>query len=586
MEVLRLFDLLPYQATKYPQSIALAEKVGDTWRTFSSKEICERIDRASKGLIALGIEPGDKVSVISPNNVAWNTIDLAVLQIGAVHVPIYPNVTEEMYSYILQHAGVKTAFVEGVERLSTFRNIQEKLDSLTNVFSIGNSDEPDSWQNLFVLGDAVSDDELAQRKESVQPEDLATIMYTSGTTGKAKGVMLSHNNILSNVKSITQLLPITHEHRVLSFLPLCHIFERMVCYTYFYLGSSIYYAENLDTVMENVQEIKPHFFTTVPRLLEKIYEGLLSKGSQLPFPIRKLYFLAVSWGLRFQIDVDQGSWYNFRLRIANKLIFSRWRKALGGELIGIVTGAASLPPLLCKVFSAAGIMIREGYGQTEASPVITFNRFEPGGTLEGTVGMPIPGVEVKIAADGEICVRGPNVMMGYYNDLASTEATIDEEGWLHTGDVGKLVQGRFLKITDRIKELVQTANGKYLAPHPIESRFKASPFIDQIMIVGNRRPFISALIVPSFSQLETWAREQEVSFSNRYDLLTNNTVHTHYQQLIDRLNEGIIQTECVKQFKLLPKSWTVASGELTPTLKLKRKVIEEKYEELIEALYQ
>ncbi|MCL4154703.1 UNVERIFIED_CONTAM: hypothetical protein GTU68_027807 [Idotea baltica] len=338
--------------------------------------------------------------------------------------------------------------------------------------------------------------------------------------------------------------------------------------------------------MENVQEIKPHFFTTVPRLLEKIYEGLLAKGAQLSFPIRKLYFLAVSWGLRYQIDVNQGNWYNFRLRFANKWIFSHWRKALGGELIGIVTGAASLPPLLCKIFSAAGIMVREGYGQTEASPVITFNRFEPGGTLEGTVGMPIPGVEVKIAADGEICVRGPNVMMGYYNDLASTKAAIDEEGWLHTGDVGKLVQGRFLKITDRIKELVQTSNGKYLAPQPIEARFKASPFIDQIMIVGNRRPYISALIVPEFSQLETWAREHNIPFSNRYDLLTNRSVASHYQQLTDRLNEGIIPTECVKQFRLLAKNWTVAGGELTPTLKPKRKVIEVKYEELIEKLYQ
>ncbi|MEO0472373.1 MAG: long-chain fatty acid--CoA ligase [Bacteroidota bacterium] len=583
----RLFDLLAYQAEKYPQDDAMVgHGTGTRWRSFTTKEIQQLVNGVSKGLISLGVKKGDRIAILSQNRPTWMIVDLAILQLGAVSVPIYPTISRQDYQYIFSHADPRYIFVATEELLSRVDEADPGRKSLEGVFTFDPINGETLWEELIRMGKNVSDKELAEHKEAVDKDDLATVIYTSGTSGDPKGVMLSHWNILSNVQSITQLLPINCEHRVVSFLPLSHIFERTVGYIYLYLGVSVYYIEKLDLVLETVQAVKPHMFTTVPRLLEKIYESIILEGYRLKGIRRKLFFKALDLGLRYQHDQDQGWWYRMRLRFAQRWVFRQWRNLLGGELIGIVTGAAALPVHLWRIFTAAGIEIREGYGQTEASPTIAFNRFEPGGVIPGTVGMPLPGVEVRIAEDGEICVKGPNVMMGYYKNPAETAATIDADGWLHTGDIGKIVKGRFIQITDRVKEVFKTSGGKFVAPTPIEERFRTSPFVEQIMVVGADRKFVSALILPNLHYIRNWALGYpDLSELSDEQLLLSPEVQTLFDEIVSDVNEDFGQIEKVKTYLLMQEDWTVEGGEITPSMKLKRKHLRKKYQTEIEQMY-
>jgi long-chain acyl-CoA synthetase len=587
MKLSRLFEIPEYQQATYPQTVCLAGRAGDEWKSYSTAEVLARAEQVSKGLLALGIGPGDTIALIADNRPAWNFLDLGALRIGAVIVPVYPTISEGEYAYIFNHAEIRLAFVSDEALWGKVNAIRGQVSSLREIYTFDRVEGAVHWEEMIAGGKEVSSAEVQERADRIGTDDLATIIYTSGTTGTPKGVMLSHRNILSNVQSVTTILPITQEHRVLSFLPLCHIFERMVCYVYLYMGASIYYSESLDppVLRQRMTEVRPHFFTTVPRLLEKIYEAIFSRGYEMRGIRRALFFWALDLGLRFQVDKKMGSWYDFRLKIARKLVFSKWRDALGGELIGIVTGAAALPPKLCKVFSAAGIRVREGYGQTESSPVLTLNRFEPGGTLEGSVGIPIPGVEVRIAENGEICAKGPNIMLGYYQNPEATAEAIDAEGWLHTGDVGKIVDGKFIVITDRIKELFKTSGGKYVAPQPIENRFRESFFIDQMMVVGENQKFVAALIVPAFPYLENWCREQGIPYSDREVMLSHEKVIARYQEICDDYNTAFSHIEQVKRFALIPNEWTLDGGEMTTSLKIKRRVIVKKYKAYIDQLY-
>jgi long-chain acyl-CoA synthetase len=582
-EVSRIFDIPYYQAVRFPDGKAASQRKGNYWASSTISQLLEKINQLSLGLIALGIQKGDNIAMISENRVEWIIADLALLQIGAVPVPIYPTMSDQEYAYIFEHAEIKTAFVSNQ---ALFERISAIPSTLSWIISFENIAGAIYWEKILGRANETDIHTLSERKESIKASDLASIIYTSGTTGRPKGVMLSHRNIVSNIQAIIQLLPINHQHRVLSFLPLSHIFERMVVYTYLYLGCQIYFEHNLERLFETTREIKPHFFATVPRLLEKIYEKMLEQGFKLKGLRRKLYFSAINLGLRYQVDIDQGWQYRLKLSLARKLVFRHWIKALGGELFAIVTGAVALPPQLCKVFSAAGITVREGYGQTESSPVISFNRFEPGGTLEGSVGLPIPGVEVKIAADGEILARGPNVMMGYYKEPEATAATIDEDGWLHTGDVGKLIRGRFIVLTDRIKELFKTSGGKYVAPMPIEQKYKESPFIDQVMVVGADQKFVAALVVPNFSQLVSWGREKELKFHSIEELVNLPEVIQKYEAIRAESNQQFNQIEKIKKIRLISRPWSEEMGELTSTQKLKRRVIKENFQEEIMEIYE
>lgn len=589
MEPNKLFEIPHYQKAKYSQEVALAGKSDGKWKTYSTDDVIDHADKISRGLVSIGIQPGDKVGIISTTNrPEWNFVDLGALQIGAVDVPIYPTISPSEFEYIFNHAELKVVFVSDKGVLKKVIEIADNVPSLENIYTFDEITGANHWTEVLEAGNDSHQAEVDKRKEAVDPNELATIIYTSGTTGKPKGVMLSHNNILSNLKSTCALLPLNHTHKTLSFLPLCHIFERMVSYSYLYAGASIYYAESLETIGDNLKEIKPQFFSSVPRLLEKVYEKIVAKGNDLTGTKKKLFFWALDLGMQYKEGVNQGFWYNTRLGIARKLIFSKWQEALGGELIGIVTGAAALPAKMFKVFNAAGIMVREGYGQTESSPVISFNRFEPGGAKEGTVGLPIPGVEVRIDENnGEILAKGPNIMLGYYKNEEASAKTVDKDGWLHTGDVGKIVDGKFIKITDRIKEMFKTSGGKYVAPQPIENKFKESFFVDQIMVVGEYQKFTGALIVPSYDTLENWCKEGKIPFDrgNLAETLKNPVIIDKFEEICGEFNPEFSKVEQVKRFALIPKEWTVEGGEMTPTMKLKRRVIKEDYKEYIDYIY-
>jgi len=577
----RLFDIFKYQEHKFPRPDCLNYKYNGKWRNYSTQEVNQIIDKVSKAFIKHGIKKDDKIAIISNNRPEWNFIDNGMLQIGAVNVPIYPTISKEEYKYIFNDAQIKMVFVANQDLYEKIAAIKDDVDSLDKVYSFEKIDSCEHWETFLKSGEDVTDNEVLSISSEIKGEDLATIIYTSGTTGQPKGVMLSHNNIVSNVKSVISILPVTKDFRTLSFLPLCHIFERVVTFAYFSSGVGCYYAESLDTLIDDLNDVKPHFFSTVPRLLEKVYEKIVSKGMELTGLKKKLFF----WAL----DLAQNEYHEdykpgLKFKIADKLIFSKWREALGGNVVGIVTGAAALQERLARVFSAAGIAIREGYGQTESSPVITVNRFEPGSFKFGTVGLAIPGVEIKIADNGEILCKGPNVMMGYYNKPEITAETV-VDGWLHTGDVGKLIDGKFLKITDRVKALFKTSGGKYVAPQVIEEKLKESPYIEEIMVVGENKKFVSALILPSFLNLKEWCDKNGVDSSTNEKMISAPEVHSLIKREVDRLNENFSKVEKVKKFELISDAWSIDTGELTPTMKLKRKVVLEKYDDLITSIY-
>jgi long-chain acyl-CoA synthetase len=589
----RLFDCLQYQLEKSPLPDMLAAKEGGKWRTYSTSEVQEIVNRLTAGLLNLGvsgndmsIEGRDKITVLSKNRPEWVMLDLAVQQTGAVLTPVYPTISVNELQFILNDAQVKYVFVNDQELYLKVLSVKDYVPSLREIFTFEHVPNARHWKEILVDLTAEWKQKIESASAGNKHEDLATIIYTSGTTGTPKGVMLSHRNILSNVlDSMDCFYEIgIHNVRALSFLPLNHIFERMVTYIYLYTGISIYYAESLETIGDNLREVKPALFTTVPRLLEKTYERIMAKGAELIGIKRKLFLWAIDVGRRFEINKKRGVWYNLQLAIANKLIFSKWREALGGNIKAIITGAAACQVKLLKIFTSARIVIMEGYGLTETSPVISVNRYVEKNRMFGTVGPLIKNVEVKIAEDGEILCKGPNIMMGYYKRPDLT-AEVMKDGWFHTGDIGTMVDGRFLKITDRKKEIFKTSGGKFVAPLPIENKMKESRWIEQIMVVGAERKFTGALIVPAFNVLREWCTEQGIPYPGNEEIIKNEKVLDIIKDAVEQYNQFFNQVEQVKKFELLPHEWTVDGGELTPTLKLKRKVIMEKYRDAIERIY-
>ena len=589
----RLFDCIEYQLANSPLETMLAAKEGGQWRSYSTKQVQQIVNEFSAGLQALGIggndmsiEGRDKIAVLSKNRPEWIFLDLAAQQVGAVLTPIYPTINVNELQYILNDAQVKLVFVNDQELYHKIMSIKEYIPSVKGVYTFEHVANAKYWKDILIEVTPERAQQIKAASDKVKYEDLATIIYTSGTTGTPKGVMLSHSNILSNVmdsRGCFDEIGISNE-RALSFLPLNHIFEKMVTYIYLFTGVNIYYAESLETVGDNLREVKPALFTTVPRLLEKVYERIMAKGAELTGIRKKLFYWAIDLGKKYEINKNQGLWYNMQLAIANKLVFSKWREALGGNVRAIVTGSAACQVKLLKLFTAAKIVVMEGYGLTETSPVVSVNRYVEKNRMFGSVGPMIKNVEVKIAEDGEILCKGPNIMMGYYKRPDLTQEVI-KDGWFHTGDIGVIVDNKFLKITDRKKEIFKTSGGKYVAPQPIENKMKESRWIEQMIVVGADRKFTGALIVPAFNVLKEWCTEQGITWPGNQEIIKNKKVLELVKDTVERYNQLFNQVEQVKRFELLPNEWTVDGGELTPTLKLKRKVISEKYRDAIERIY-
>ncbi|MEJ8804306.1 AMP-dependent synthetase/ligase [Pontibacter sp. H249] len=590
----RLFDCIDWQLATAPLDDMLAAKENGQWRKYSTKEVRETVDRISGALLNLGIgrndgspEGRDKVAIISPNCPEWMLVDMAIQQIGAISVPVYPTINSKELEFILQDAAVKMIFAGNKALYQKIDALRPGLQTVQQVYTFNKVEEAPHWKELLTDPTTEITEQVEQLKEAIDAHELATILYTSGTTGTPKGVMLSHYNILSNVFSSALVIQEVGVFRkkAISFLPLNHAFERMATYCYFYSGVSIYYAEGMESIAGNLREVKPTIFTTVPRLLEKIYEGLVAKGSELKGNKKRLYFWALNLAEQFEINKPLPLSYRLQLALADKLVYSKWRQALGGEVKAIITGAAACQVRLLKVFTAAKIIIQEGYGLTEASPIISGNRYAEENRMFGTVGPLLEGVDVKIADDGEILCKGPNVMMGYYRRPDLTEEVIDSDGWLHTGDIGTIIDDKFLKITDRKKELFKTSGGKYVAPQPIENKMVESNWIEQIMVVGDTQKYVGALIVPAFQKLKEWYTNQGINYPGNQEALQDKDVWGLIKEAVNLYNKNFNPVEQVKKFVLLPSEWTIESGELTPTLKLKRRVILEKYKDLINSLY-
>ncbi len=591
-EISRLFDVLDYQLANFPKPDSISAKENGRWKNYSTQEVKQIVDNVSLSLLKLGLKKDDKVALISPNCPEWNFIDFGTLQLGCQLVPLYPTSTPSDFQYTINHSESKVVFVYGKEHYDKIQKIRSEIPLVQEIYSIQKIEGVKHFSEFLELGKHDNPEILKSYRDAVLPSDIATIVYTSGTTGVPKGVMLSHHNVVSNIVTSVKLLPVDSTMKALSFLPLNHIFERMVFFVYMYVGVSIYYAESLDTIRDNLQEVKPHFFTTVPRLLEKVYDKIVLTGTGLKGLKKKLFFWALNLGLQYDFEKEKDWWYMFQLRIARKLVFSKWKAALGGNIVAIVSGASALQERLSRVFWGAGIPVLEGYGQTETSPVVSVGTLEPiKGFRFGTVGKKIEGVEVKILqeqgyreGEGEILVKGPNVMQGYYKNPEATKETIEPDGWLHTGDIGMIIDG-FIKITDRKKELFKTSGGKYIAPQYIENLIKASLYIEQVMVVGAEKKFPGALLVPNFVNLQEWCKLHGIQVSSNEEMIKHPKVIQKIQEEVDKANENLAQFEKVKKFALLSKEWTIDSGELTPSLKMKRRVVMENYKKEIESLY-
>ena len=593
MMIKRLFDAVEYQLEKFPKQDMFGAKEKGVWRVYSTKEIKDSVNQLSAGLLELGVsgndltpEGSDKIAIISNNRPEWVITDLAVQQVGAILVPLYPTTNPNEIEFILNDSKAKYIFVSNTEMYEKIKAIQPNIPTLQNIYTFDIVSEASHWSKITALANESSLQKVEVIKKDIPVTHLATIIYTSGTTGVPKGVMLSHANIYTCLHYSRESFPFEDapNNKALSFLPLNHIFEKIITYIYLYSGVGIYYAESLDTIGDNLKEIKPNGFSTVPRLLEKVFERIMIKGNELTGIKRKLFFWSVDLAEKYDNNISGGVWYNIKLAIANKLVFSKWREALGGNVEYIVTGGAACQVKLLRIFNAAKIPVYEGYGPTENSPVISINRKGKDGTKFGTVGPPISGIEVKLEEDGEICVKGSTVMHGYYKRPDLTAETI-LDGWLHTGDIGIFVDEKYLKITDRKKELFKTSGGKYVAPQPIENKFKESPFVEQMMVVGADRKFVGALIVPSFITLRGWMKEKGIPFVTNEDAIHNPKVLELFRQLVESFNEFFNHVEQVKKFELLPHEWSIDSGEMTPKMSLKRKVVMEKYKDAIERIY-
>lgn len=587
----RLFDCMDTQA-KAPRANFLNAKENGAWRAYSTKEAHDMIYQLSGALLELGVSAGDgttegrdKIGLISNGRPEWVITDLAVQQTGAILVPLYPNTGTKEIEQILNEAEVKYVFISSKDLCDKVQEVRLNIPSLKAIFTFDDIDGCTHWSVLFKPLKEGQLQKIKEISDGITENDIATIIYTSGTTGRPKGVMLTHKNIMSNAAASGDVLaqiPLK-EKCVLSFLPLNHIFEKMCTYVYLFNGFSIYYAENMDTIGANLKEVKPSLFTAVPRLLEKVFEKIMVEGQKLTGVKRKIFFWAVKVAEAYEIN-NSSLGYKIKLAIADKLVFSKWRNAIGGNIKSIVVGSSACPIKLERIFTAAGIVILEGYGLTETSPVIAVNRYEKSGRKFGTVGPLLNGVQAKIAADGEILCKGPNVMAGYYKNPELT-AEVIQDGWFHTGDIGELDKDSFLKITDRKKEIFKTSGGKYVAPLPIENKMKENYFIEQMMVCGSERKFVSALIVPSYTHLKPWCKQHEISFSSNKELIKDARVIELYQSIINTYNPEFNHVEQVKKITLLPDEWSIDSGELTPTGKMKRKVIAEKYKTQIDKMY-
>lgn len=592
MDFHRLFDLFYYQQAKYPNKVALASKHGLKWKTYNTAECLEQIERVSAGLLQLGLVRGDKIAIMTQQGCPeWNFLDLGMQQIGVITVPLHATLGRKELLYILQDAEIKYCIVQDRELHAKVKEVQANVLSLKGIYTITEQPDLPHWKALMTMPTAKHLADIQAFKAVIHEDDLATIIYTSGTTGEPKGVMLSHKNIVSNIKSTIALIPLNCDKIVLSFLPLSHIFERMATYTYIAVGASLYYAQRLDLIQDNLREIRPHYLTAVPRLIEKMYDGIQERANALPTLLRRMYLWSVKIGEKYP-NKKVSFVYWWKLQLAYLIAFRRWQRLTGGRIEGVIVGAAALQPRLNRLFTAAGFNLKEGYGLTETSPIISFNRFEPGGWRTGTVGIPLPSLDLKIdkgdeeeAEEGEILVKGPNVMMGYYNKPEETAKVLDEEGWFRTGDVGKIVHKRFLQITDRKKDIFKTSHGKYVAPQQIENLLKSTPFIEQCLIIGFKKAYVTALIVPNFAVLERWCEENEVHWTAPQYMVINPKIEKLFAELIDGFNKELLRHEEVRKHHLLHEEWTIENGLFTPTMKAKRELILDKYNREVSEMY-
>jgi len=582
----RLFDILDFSVRPQNKSNVLACKRKGEWETFSAETILQQIDAVSLGLISMGVEMGDRIAIVSDGRPEWNIVDFAVQQVGAISVPIYPTLTLDDFQYIFHEAEVRYVFVGDAGLFRKLLDIVATAPTIEEMFTFDAVKSAKNWQFVQEQAKESLRPELERRKTTITPDDLLSIIYTSGTTGNPKGVMLTHQNLMSNVIEGCKLIAFGAEARALSFLPLNHVFERMVQYVYLRSGISIYYAENVATIAENLREVRPTVLSTVPRLLEKVYDKIIAKGYEQPRIQRNIFLWALDLGLKYDPNKSHGFLYETQLKLARKLVFSKWQEGLGGKLEMIVAGAAATPPRIARVFWAAGIPVCEGYGLTETSPVIAFNRLFPQQEVRvGTVGLVIDGVEVKLADDGEILVKGPNVMKGYYLKPELTAEVITPDGWFHTGDIGEWIDGKFLKITDRKKEIFKTSAGKYVAPQAVEAKLKESFFVEQVVVMGDGQKYAGALIVPSFDALKEFCRVENITYTTDEEIIKNEKVVAKIRAEVESENRELAPYERVKKYYLLAKPLSVENGELTPTLKPKRRIIQEKYKEQIATLF-
>lgn len=591
MDFRRLFDILSFQQSRYPQKHALSYSSGNKWQSFSTDDCLAEVNRVSAALLHLGFSRGDKIGLLfERSSPRWNFLDFGMQQIGVIVVPIHAAISASELSYILKDAEVKACIISTKELYQKVKSVADQLLHLKQLFCTEPLLDVLGWPALSLEPTDKHLEAFEGLKAAIHEDDLATIIYTSGASGNPKGVKLSHRNIVSNIKATITLVPVNCDKRVVSFLPLSHIFERMVIYCYLATGASVYYLVDAERTLVQIREIRPHYFTSVPRLLEKMYEGIVDRGQQMFKMEQKILTWAIHLGERYKGSESLSIGYFLKLKIADLLVYRRWRGLLGGRVEGVIVGAAALQPRLGRLFSAAGIEIREGYGLTETSPVIAFNRFEPGGVKFGTVGIPVPGIQLRIDdpnenGDGEIVVKGPGIMLGYHQKPALTEKVLDEEGWFRTGDVGRLVFKRFLQITDRKKDIFKTSSGKYVAPQFVERKLEESPYISQSMVIGFQRPFVTALLVPEWKKLQAWCKEHKVHWTAAEYMAHNTRVLQFYIQQITELNKTLNPPERVRHFCLLPQEWTTETGELTPTLKLRRSYILDKYAAQIKELY-